>query len=197
MQTAQRIWVPGARSGAKFTGVFDVKCLSPFADPDKLLWQLQKELKDIPNTARMLKQVQKPVPVSWVKHGLRLDHFDPEKLAVFQSLISEKWHAVAENLVVNVGLQHILDVVFAGDESAHANIDPWYVGLTAADPSPAAADTMASHAGWTEFGLRRMDVTAGMGRSAQRPVDGQLGEQGELYDQPRQLQHRRGVSQLG
>jgi len=58
-----------------------------------------------------------------------------------------KWKAEAHNLVVTVGLQHILDVVFAGS----TQVNPWYVGLTAGSPSPAAGDTMASHAGWTEF----------------------------------------------
>jgi hypothetical protein len=58
-----------------------------------------------------------------------------------------KWQDEAENLVVNVGLQHILDTVF----SSGAAVAPWYIGLADATPSPAAADTMASHAGWTEF----------------------------------------------
>lgn len=59
-----------------------------------------------------------------------------------------KWADIAENLTVNVGLQHILDILFV---SATAQIDPWYLGLTAASPSPAAGDTMLSHVGWTEF----------------------------------------------
>ena len=58
-----------------------------------------------------------------------------------------KWEDTIENLVVNVGLQHILDTVFSGG----AAIDPWYIGLTATAPSPAAGDTMASHVGWAEF----------------------------------------------
>ena len=58
-----------------------------------------------------------------------------------------KWTDRAENLVVNVGLQHILDTEFTGS----AQVTTWYVGLTAASPSPAAGDTMSSHAGWTEF----------------------------------------------
>jgi hypothetical protein len=58
-----------------------------------------------------------------------------------------KWTEVAHNLVTNVGLQHILDILFV---SATTQIDPWYVGITNATPSPAAGDTMASHAGWTE-----------------------------------------------
>ena len=59
----------------------------------------------------------------------------------------EKWRDTIDNLVVNVGLQHILDIVFSGG----TQIDPWYVGLTGSTPSPAAGDTMGSHAGWTEF----------------------------------------------
>ncbi len=58
-----------------------------------------------------------------------------------------KWEDEAKNLVVNVGLQHILDAVFSGG----TQVAPWYVGLTAASPTPAAADTMSSHGGWTEF----------------------------------------------
>jgi len=58
-----------------------------------------------------------------------------------------KWEDVIENLVVNVGLQHILDILFV---SATEQIDPWYVGLTDGTPTVAAADTMGSHAGWTE-----------------------------------------------
>ena len=57
-----------------------------------------------------------------------------------------KWEDIAKNLVVNVGLQHILDVLFAGS----TQVDPWYVGLTDGTPTVAAGDTAASHAGWTE-----------------------------------------------
>lgn len=57
------------------------------------------------------------------------------------------WRDTAFNTVVNVGLQHILDVIFSGS----SQVTTWYVGLTASSPSPAAADTLASHSGWTEF----------------------------------------------
>jgi hypothetical protein len=61
-----------------------------------------------------------------------------------------KWENECDNLVTNVGLQHILDILFV---SATAQVDPWYVGLindnsAAFDVQP--ADTMASHATWTE-----------------------------------------------
>lgn len=58
-----------------------------------------------------------------------------------------KWRDPAKNLVTNAGLQHILDSEFGGD----TQVTTWYVGLTAGSPTPAAGDTLASHAGWTEF----------------------------------------------
>lgn len=58
-----------------------------------------------------------------------------------------KWRDTAENLVVNEGLQNILDTTFSGGTA----IDPWFVGLTDNSPTPAAGDTLASHAGWVEF----------------------------------------------
>lgn len=58
---------------------------------------------------------------------------------------NKKWSDVAKNLVVNAGLNHILDVIFHGT----AAVATWYVGLKLTG-NPAAADTLASHAGWTE-----------------------------------------------
>jgi len=59
---------------------------------------------------------------------------------------SIRWTDKIENIVVNAGLNHILSAVLA----AGTQITAWFVGLTAATPTAAAADTMASHAGWTE-----------------------------------------------
>lgn len=59
----------------------------------------------------------------------------------------DKWKLDIHNLYVNEGIQHTLDELFAGG----TQVNPWYVGLMAATPTVAAADTMASHAGWTEF----------------------------------------------
>ena len=62
-------------------------------------------------------------------------------------LLHEKvWEDEFCNLVVNEGLQHVLDTVFSGGTA----IDPWYLGLTDDSPTPAAGDTMASHSGWVE-----------------------------------------------
>lgn len=57
-----------------------------------------------------------------------------------------KWRKESKNLVVNEGLNHVLDILFAGA----SQITTWYVMLLASTPVPAAADTMSSHSGWTE-----------------------------------------------
>jgi hypothetical protein len=59
-----------------------------------------------------------------------------------------KWEAESHNLVVNVGLQDMNAKYFTGSAYTAA----WYIGLYGAGASntPAAADTMSSHAGWTE-----------------------------------------------
>lgn len=59
-----------------------------------------------------------------------------------------KWEAVSDNLVVNVGLQDMNAKYFTGSSYTAA----WYIGLYGAGASntPAASDTMSSHAGWTE-----------------------------------------------
>ena len=59
-----------------------------------------------------------------------------------------KWEAAAPNLVVNEGLQDMNAKYFTGSAYTAA----WYLGLYGAGASntPAAGDTMSSHAGWTE-----------------------------------------------
>ena len=59
-----------------------------------------------------------------------------------------KWEESAHNLVVNEGLQDMNTKYFKGVTYTAA----WYLGLygAAASNNPAAGDTMASHAGWTE-----------------------------------------------
>lgn len=59
-----------------------------------------------------------------------------------------KWKEENHNLVVNVGLQDMNAKYFTGSSYTAA----WYIGLYGAGASntPAASDTMSSHAGWTE-----------------------------------------------
>jgi hypothetical protein len=61
-----------------------------------------------------------------------------------------KWVEKNHNLVVNEGLQFMNDTFFT-DASYTAT---WYIGLVTGPGSGntyAAADTLASHSGWTEF----------------------------------------------
>lgn len=57
-----------------------------------------------------------------------------------------KWEDWIYNLVVNDGLDHMLDV----ELSAATQVTIWYLGLTDGTPTVAAGDTMASHVGWVE-----------------------------------------------
>jgi uncharacterized membrane protein len=57
------------------------------------------------------------------------------------------WVERIRNAITNQGLNHALDRIFANA----AAITPWYIGLIdGASATLAAADTMASHVGWTE-----------------------------------------------
>lgn len=59
-----------------------------------------------------------------------------------------KWEAETPNLVVNVGLKDMNEKYFTGSSYTAT----WFIGLygAAASNNPAAGDTAASHAGWTE-----------------------------------------------
>ena len=59
-----------------------------------------------------------------------------------------KWSADTKNLVVNAGLAYMAGTAL----TSVTQITTWYIGLYGAGASntPAAGDTMASHAGWTE-----------------------------------------------
>jgi hypothetical protein len=79
-------------------------------------------------------------------------------LAVGGALTSEQYNSVGElvsvrtaeiNGITTAGLNHILDTEF----HAGTPVTTWYLGLIngASTPTLAAADTMSSHAGWTEY----------------------------------------------
>lgn len=63
---------------------------------------------------------------------------------------NEKWREVIHNTVMTGGKNDLLDKYFAGSAYTAA----WYVGLisSVSYSAIAAADTMSSHAGWTEAG---------------------------------------------
>ena len=59
-----------------------------------------------------------------------------------------KWESKTPNLVVNQGLQDMNSKYFLGSSYTAT----WYIGIygAASSNNPAASDTAASHAGWTE-----------------------------------------------
>ena len=60
-----------------------------------------------------------------------------------------KWADSFPNLVNAVGKQLMLDTLLSG--SSYTTVGPFLGLISGAAPTFAAADTMASHAGWTEF----------------------------------------------
>lgn len=60
-----------------------------------------------------------------------------------------KWTAESKNLVVNAGLRYMAGSAL----TSVTQLTTWYLGLygAAASNTPAASDTMLSHAGWTEI----------------------------------------------
>jgi hypothetical protein len=71
------------------------------------------------------------------------------KFQCFDAQGNLKWEESTHNLVVNVGLKDMNDKYFSGSGYTAA----WYLGLVTgpgAGNTYAAANTMASHAGWTE-----------------------------------------------
>lgn len=57
-----------------------------------------------------------------------------------------RWEEIIHNLIVNEGLEHILDVIFKGG----TQVDPWYVGLLASSPTVLNAWT-ATEVGANDF----------------------------------------------
>ena len=57
-----------------------------------------------------------------------------------------KWKCSDTNIIVNTGLDDILDKYWLGSAYSASH----FVGLTDSTPTVVAGDTMASHAGWTE-----------------------------------------------
>jgi hypothetical protein len=80
---------------------------------------------------------------SSIRSGMeRSTHYRIEAFRDGQPLWTEEF----DNLVVTAGLNDSLDKHFKGSSYSAA----WYVGITAGTPNFQAADTMASHSGWTE-----------------------------------------------
>lgn len=91
------------------------------------------------------------------KLTLELDQFE----RYMRSLTEVKWADEAKNLVTTVGKNILLDTLLAG--SSYTVTGP-YMGLIGAvsyGAGPVAADTMASHGGWTEAGTTNAPTYTG------------------------------------
>ena len=79
------------------------------------------------------------------ENALALGRFDFECIGADGKV---KWTGSVPNLVVNAGLAYMAGSAL----TSVAQITSWFIGLygAAASNTPAAGDTMASHAGWTE-----------------------------------------------
>lgn len=90
-------------------------------------------------SASMVRNVQ---PTEQVKAGGKF------AIQCFDADGKLKWEAESKNLVVNVGLKDMNEKYFTGSTYTAT----WFIGLygAASSNNPAAGDTAASHAGWTE-----------------------------------------------
>ncbi len=75
-----------------------------------------------------------------------------------------KWEKEADNAATDEGLNSVLNVYF----HAATQISTWYIGLITGTGTLNAADTLASHAGWTEgtdYTGNRLEWTEGAASS--------------------------------
>ena len=78
------------------------------------------------------------------QNGIKLEnHYKVECIRQGKVIWSDEF----DNIVVTAGLNDSLDKHLKGSGYTAA----WYVGLVSGTPTVAAADTMGSHAGWTEI----------------------------------------------
>ena len=101
------------------------------------------------------------------KHlGLALEN--TWEIVCFDSDGKEKWREINDNIVVNVGLNDILDKYFKGSSYTAA----WYVGIKG-EGTAVAADTVASHSSWSELTgySQAARPTVSLGSVASQSVD--------------------------
>ena len=72
--------------------------------------------------------------------------------AYMDSLCEDKWDQLAHNVVTDVGVNAMLDAALAGSSYTVAGPYMGLIGAASFSAAPAAGNTMASHAGWTEAG---------------------------------------------
>lgn len=132
-----------SKSMSKVRGLWTVEAHSPIIIADPLKFRKLIGFPELPKNG-------KPdclVPRSLVDRLLaKLTGADRRELERLLSGGGLRWREAWENIVVNQGLNDLLDVTLSGATQDTT----WFVGLLSATPTVAAGDTLASHAGWTE-----------------------------------------------
>lgn len=125
-------------------GVWSVEAQRPVAvsDPEKF-----RHLIGLPPIAQVQPKNDCLAPAGLIRRMLpALDKRTQRELERLLSGGGVKWSDIFHNIVVNQGLDDLLDVTLSGGTQDTT----WFVGLVSATPTVAAGDTLASHAGWTE-----------------------------------------------
>jgi hypothetical protein len=142
--TDKTIWA----SASRVRGLWHVEATAPYTVSDPAKARRLLGLPAVPRSQRSLVRLERAVlPVSLVRRFRR--QASVQKRREFERLLSggaRRWQDDFENLVVNQGLDDLLDITLSGGTQDTT----WFVGLTDGTPTPAAGDTLASHAGWVE-----------------------------------------------
>jgi hypothetical protein len=138
----------GSVASGKTAGLWDVECHAPVAVTD-----IQKLGYLVGRHGIALPALLLPGHVShkWVTESLYpfLKRCDAKLKQEIERLMYGGrllWSDSYHNLIVNTGLDEYLNKVYKASSYTAAH----YVGLADGTPTPAAGDTMSSHAGWAE-----------------------------------------------
>lgn len=103
-----------------------------------------------------------------MKNEVGLKFINKYRIECYDKYGNLKWFEEKKNTVVNVGLDDVLNKYLKGSSYTAA----WYVGLKGSG-TVAAADTMSSHAGWSEVTAYSESVrqTLTLGTVASQSVD--------------------------
>lgn len=136
----------------KFTHKFLFEAYRPIEKPMEIYSALGMDgikVAGLKHVSALLNLFKTRIPIGKLEAAMVQDGLSLEAMTFWQALKERHFKWAAEipcNLVVNVGLDDILDKYYKGSTYTAAH----YCGITGTTPSFAAGDTMASHAGWTE-----------------------------------------------
>lgn len=147
----------GVNEGAKAEGVYTAFCVGFKPKYEREYTTLYPKLLEMrAKRDQLIRWVPKFANSMIAKFLKELQEFED----FMASMTETKWEAQAKNLVVTVGKNLALDTYLAG--SGYTVTGP-FMGLIGAVgySAIAAADTMSSHAGWTEAGTANAPTYTG------------------------------------